>query len=852
MRRVHLGVLLFSLFFAWHAKAVLYRVGALVPQNNAQMLSAVRFAFQKLNSSSSLPAGFGFELLVETVPSDDQYAVVSATTRLIQSNVLAIVGPSTSTLARLVGKVAESAQVPVFSPDATDPELASFPFVLRVAPSDAYQGQAVASLLKAYNWKSCALIHSDDFYGRNGGRSFLASAKASGITTITVEVSAASPNTTELADQLKSLYQKDVNVFVLNVVSPIHETVLRLAKDASLFGDRVWILTDGTASYLNTGTDVPSDLRPLMPGVWGLRPRLQNPDLTDFYVEWRTLNATLFPGAGPGAKISIYSAYAYDATTLIGRTLTDLYRSGNYTPASSGTNSPGYVVGGGDSTANLGAQGAMGRLLTQTLRYASYYGPFGWVRLDAGGSGSGAPLYEVVNWHPTNNFSVVAQWAGGSGAGSDNLLFTGQLVTWPNGASKAPDAVSRSRPLKILVADNPPFNGWKGNGSANTDFSGFTVDVFKMAADSTGQQYQFIPWPGSYNGALYLVRDGIYDGACGDFGITSARTKFVDFAQPYVSNGFVLITRQGAPADPSWRFVSPFTWRVWLALFGLIAWGAVVLLVVEYGTEEEKALFPSSKPLHENLVYALHYNFSLLFNSQEADLVRTMLGKFYLTLLNFGVLILVASYTANLATALTIVKFVQPIDSIDTAIARNVKIGFYDGPVGYQVLLDAGVSPSNIVRGLSSNDDYENALKSGAVDAVMEGSVYAQLFVNQKCGFQVVGREFASSRWGFAFTPGSKFTQLMSAGIVAVSDSGKIDKSLANMLAAVPNNCPATTSSSSGGSTASALSIQSFRGLFIIVYVAGAILIAVRLLLDWVRPTWFRGSGLGTDYEKED
>lgn len=71
-----------------------------------------------------------------------------------------------------------------------------------------------------------------------------------------------------------------------------------------------------------------------------------------------------------------------------------------------------------------------------------------------------------------------------------------------------------------------------------------------------------------------------FDAAVGDVTITTNRTKIVDFTQPYMESGLVVVAPVKRVKSSAWAFLKPFTWQMWAvtcAFFVLV--GAVVWIL---------------------------------------------------------------------------------------------------------------------------------------------------------------------------------------------------------------------------------------------------------------------------------
>jgi len=84
--------------------------------------------------------------------------------QVLEEGVVAIIGPQSSAIARMISEIANGLEVPLISYAATDPTLSAlqFPFFLRTAQSDSYQMAAMADLIDFYEWKEVLSIFVDD------------------------------------------------------------------------------------------------------------------------------------------------------------------------------------------------------------------------------------------------------------------------------------------------------------------------------------------------------------------------------------------------------------------------------------------------------------------------------------------------------------------------------------------------------------------------------------------------------------------------------------------------------------------------------------------------------------------
>lgn len=72
----------------------------------------------------------------------------------------------------------------------------------------------------------------------------------------------------------------------------------------------------------------------------------------------------------------------------------------------------------------------------------------------------------------------------------------------------------------------------------------------------------------------------MYDAAVGDIAIVTNRTRMVDFTQPYIESGLVVVAPVKALNSNAWAFLRPFSKNMWIVtgIFFLLV-GAVVWIL---------------------------------------------------------------------------------------------------------------------------------------------------------------------------------------------------------------------------------------------------------------------------------
>ncbi|XP_064158388.1 vomeronasal type-2 receptor 1-like [Anguilla rostrata] len=149
--------------------------------NSSELLPGVTLGYQIHDSCASVPVAVkvAFQLVngIEPVFFPNQFCSKSAT-------VHAVVGDSNSTPTIAMSRVLGPFGIPQVSHSATCACLSDklqYPTFSRTIPSDYFQAEALARLVKHFGWTWIGAVRSDSDYGNNGMAAFLQAAQAEGI-----------------------------------------------------------------------------------------------------------------------------------------------------------------------------------------------------------------------------------------------------------------------------------------------------------------------------------------------------------------------------------------------------------------------------------------------------------------------------------------------------------------------------------------------------------------------------------------------------------------------------------------------------------------------------------------------
>ncbi|KAD5318242.1 hypothetical protein E3N88_18188 [Mikania micrantha] len=816
-------------------------IGALLTVNSVigrSVKPAIITAVDDVNSDTSVLGETHLNLILHDTNCSGFLGTIEAL-ELMEKNVVAAIGPQSSTIAHVISHVVNELHVPLLSFGATDPALTSlqYPYFIRTTLNDHYQMSAIADIIEYFEWKEVIAIYVDDDYGRNGISSlgdWLAQKRAK-ITYKAALTPGSSANS--VSEALSTVNLMESRVFVVHVNPDTGLEIFSIARKLGMMtSGYVWITTEWLPAMLD-----PSDLSKLdfvastiLQGVLSLRQHTPNSNLKKSFAEkWKNIKMKETP------SFNSYALYAYDSVWLLARALDMFLKSGEGVTFSSDPN----LRNTNGSELQFSALHVFneGPQLLETILSTNFTGLTGNVQFDQD-KNLVHPAYEVLNMVGTE-FRTIGYWSNSSGLSlkspekqdpkplnrsSDTKRLNS--VIWPGDTSVKPRGwvfPNNGKPLRIVV---PYRHSYKEvvtkDVSSPQGVSGYSIDVFEAAVNllSYPVPRTYILYGNgvrnpSYNNLVSAVADNTYDAAVGDVTITTNRTRMVDFTQPYMESGLVIVVPVHKSKTSPWAFLRPFTIEMWLVTGGFFLLVGFVVWILEHRFNEEFRGPPS-----QQIITIFWFSFSTMFFSHRENTVST-LGRFVLILWLFVVLIINSSYTASLTSILTVQQLTSRIDGIDGMISSNDPIGIQDGSFAYNYLVQELNIAESRIRPLKDKADYINALRlgpnNGGVAAIVDELPYVEVFMTYtNCEFRVVGQEFTKSGWGFAFQRDSPLALDLSTAILQLSENGDLQRIHDKWLTS--RSCPQATEIDTNS-----LSLSSFWGLFLICGIACSISLGI-------------------------
>ncbi|OVA11506.1 Ionotropic glutamate receptor [Macleaya cordata] len=797
---------------------------------------AITAAVDDVNSNSSILAGTKLNVIMHDTVCSEFLGTIEAL-QLMEKDVVAIIGPQSSGIAHVISHVVNELHVPLLSFAATDPTLSAlqYPYLIRMTQSDYFQMQAVADLVDYYEWREVIAIYVDDDYGRSG-ISALGDALSKKRSKISYKA-AFSPGATRstINDLLVDVNLMESRVYVVHVNPDSGLTIFSVAENLRMMtSGYVWIATDWLPSVIDSSEPVDPDTMNLLQGVVALRHHTPDSDLRKgFMSQWSNLRRM----GNVSSSLNTYALYAYDSVWLVARAIDKFLNEGENISFSKDP----WLQDTNGSTLHLAEALHVfdgGQSLLQKITTTKFTGLTGQVQFDLE-KNLIHPAYDVINYGGSGSRRI-GYWSNYSGLSvvAPEILYekppnnstsshTLYSVIWPGETTTKPRGwvfPNNGKPLRIGVPNRVSYKEFVATEKGPNGVKGYSVDVFEAAVSLLpyAVPHTYILYGDglrnpSYTDLVYMVADNKFDAAVGDITIVTNRTRIVDFTQPYIGSGLVIVAPVKETESSAWSFLKPFTYQMWLVTGAFFLFVGAVVWILEHRLNTE-----FRGPPRQQIVTVFWLVSPTLQKTHHKSYINTVstLGRLVLIIWLFVVLIINSSYTASLTSILTVQQLSSGIEGIDSLISSNDPIGIQDGSFAKNYLIEELNIAESRIRSLKNQEEYFSALQlgpnDGGVAAIVDELPYIELFLsNANCKFKTVGQEFTKSGWGFAFQRDSPLALDLSTAILQLSESGELqrihDKWLSN------TGCSSQVNQEVNSNQ---LSLKSFWGLFLICGIA--------------------------------
>ncbi|XP_063345874.1 glutamate receptor ionotropic, delta-2 isoform X1 [Pelmatolapia mariae] len=403
-------------------------------------------------------------------------------------------------------------------------------------------------------------------------------------------------------------------------------------------------------------------------------------------------------------------------------------------------------------------------------------------------------------------------------------------------------------------------------------YQGFSIDVLDALSNYLGFKYEIYVAPDHKYGSLQP--DGQWNGLMGelvfkraDVGlsaltITPERESVVDFTTRYMDYSVGVLLRKAERTVDMFACLAPFDLSLWACIAGTVLLVGILVYLLNW-------LNPPRLPMGSVSSTTLYNSMWFVYGSfvqQGGEVPYTTLA----TRMMMGVwwmfaLIVISSYTANLAAFLTITRIENSIQSLqDLSKQTELPYGTVLDSAVYDQVRSKAMNPferdpmySQMWRMINRTGGGDNnveeskegirKVKYGRFGFVWDAAVLEYVANNDEdCSFYTVSNNAPDRGYGIAMQHGSPYRDIFSQRILELQQNGDMD---ILKLKWWPKDSPCDLYSSvQTRQRGSALDIHSFAGVFCVL-AAGVVL---SCLIAMVESWWSRRKGSRVPSKEDD
>ncbi|XP_035682029.1 glutamate receptor 2-like isoform X1 [Branchiostoma floridae] len=570
----------------------------------------------------------------------------------------------------------------------------------------------------------------------------------------------------------------------------------------------------------------------------------------DVLASWKGLDPDTYPGAGKD-MMGYKAALAFDVVRVISNAFWKMKDSGKDLSLKSSPTCDSLRA------SNYGEQ------IRKFISKVNVSGLTGNIQFDDFGRRVKYAIQVMELQRPKASLTKVAEW----------------LHRWPSGLSykdRPPVKVNRSEGLvRVTSIMESPFLMLKTaedlekekcfpdkfpERDNNCKYEGYCVDMLKKVAELVGFNFTIREVAdgkyganenGTWNGMVGELIYGKADLAVAPLTINMVREQVIEFSKPYMSVGISIMIKKPQKSKPGvFSFLDPLAYEIWMCiLFAYIGVSVVLFLVSRFSPYEWHTVDSAGGgSIEEEQTNDFGIWNSLWFSlgafmQQGCDISpRSVSGRIVGGAWWFFTLIIISSYTANLAAFLTVERMVTPIGSADD-LAKQTEIaygtvtsgsteGFFKAAtIPVYMKMWTYMSNANPSPMVSSNAEGIAKVRSskGKYAFLLESAQNEFIEQRKPCDTMKAGSNLDSKGYGIGMPKNSSRRQDITLAVLKLREDG-ILQALETKWWYDKGECGPSESSSKGET--SALSLSNVAGVFYIL-VGGLGLAMMAALLEF-------------------
>ncbi|XP_047523152.1 glutamate receptor ionotropic, kainate 2 isoform X1 [Pieris napi] len=816
----------FLILFFGHLSALpdTIRIGGLFHPEDDKQEVAFRYAVERVNADRAVLPRAKLLAQVETISPQDSFHASKRVCHLLRSGVAAIFGPQSAPAAAHVQSICDTMELPHLE-TRWDYRTRRESCLVNLYPHPAALSRAYVDLVRAWGWKSFTIVYENS----DGLVRLQELLKAHGPSELPVAVRQL-PDSHDYRPLLKQIKNSAESHIVLDCATERIRDVLQQAQQIGMMSDY--------HSYLITSLDLHSvDLEEFKYGGTNITAlRLLDPERAEVQ---RVVRDWVYDEARKGRKLQLghtsakenmtfiktETALMYDAVHLFAKALHDLDTS--------------QQIDVRPLSCEAEDTWPHGYSLINYMKIVEMKGLTGVIKFDHQGFRSDFTL-DIIEL-TRDGLQKAGIWNSSEGVNYTRSYGDNQ---------KQIVEILQNKTLIVTTILSSPYCMRKEASeklTGNAQFEGYAIDLIHEISKVLGFNYTFKLAPdgryGSYNreskewdGMIRELLEQRADLAIADLTITYDREQVVDFTMPFMNLGISVLYRKPIKQPPNlFSFLSPLSLDVWIYMATAYLGVSVLLFILArfspYEWDNPRNCV-DEPPVLENqftLLNSLWFTIGSLMQqgsdiAPKAVSTRMVAGMWW-----FFTLIMISSYTANLAAFLTVERMDSPIESAeDLAKQTKIKYGALKGGSTAAFFRDSNFStyqrmwsfmesarPS--VFTTSNREGEERVMRGKGAYAYLMESTTIEYVVERNCDLTQVGGMLDSKGYGIAMPPNSPYRTAISGAVLKLQEEGKLHILKTKWWKEKRGGGSCRDETSKSSSTANELGLANVGGVFVVL-----------------------------------
>uniref|UniRef100_UPI00147906F5 glutamate [NMDA] receptor subunit 1 isoform X2 n=1 Tax=Osmia lignaria TaxID=473952 RepID=UPI00147906F5 len=431
--------------------------------------------------------------------------------------------------------------------------------------------------------------------------------------------------------------------------------------------------------------------------------------------------------------------------------------------------------------------------------------------------------YDIINIKEDGEHVSVGQYFCPSNGTKMKLSINETNITWPGRVPSKPEGFMIPTHLKVLTIEEKPFVYIReiADGELclpeeilcphfnSTDYQstkiycckGYCMDLLKQLSKTINFTYSLALSPDGQFGSYVIKNSSVggkkeWTGLIGELvneradmivaplTINPERAEFIEFSKPFKYQGITILEKKPSRSSTLVSFLQPFSNTLWILVMVSVHVVALVLYLLDRFSPFGRFKLANTDGTEEdalNLSSAVWFAWGVLLNSGIGEGTPRSFSARVLGMVWAGfAMIIVASYTANLAAFLVLERPKTKLTGINDARLRNTMENLTCATVkgsAVDMYFRRQVELSNMYRTMEANnyDTAEEAIrdiKIGKLMAFIWDSSRLEFEAAQDCELVTAGELFGRSGYGIGLQKGSLWADAVTIAILDFHESG--------------------------------------------------------------------------------